>query len=179
MNTITNSPESTTIFQALFTRENITLFLSIFGSLGTLITFISAYLTKRKNLKIKISSPTYSLNLQKLMLSLSFENYSHLPLAITAISININNNAFLPSRYPQCVGEYIHRRGKEIIDRKFEYNLKLPADIAQLSAISGVILFDVSPKELENLSTPLILRVLSTRGKEQKIVLQPDQIKWT
>ena len=37
----------------LLTRENITLALSIFGSIGTLVTFISSYLSKRKNLRIK------------------------------------------------------------------------------------------------------------------------------
>lgn len=161
----------------LFTRENITLALSIFGSVGTLVTFISSFLTKRKNLKVVFNSSAYRKEIHWLILVITFENRSRLPIAITSISAILNGKEIKPIRYPHCVGEYTHRVGPEVIDKKFEYNLKLPADIQQLSAVSGYILFDVSPKDFENLSTPLTLLVHSTRGKVQKIELQPDQIK--
>lgn len=160
------------------TRENITLALSIFGSIGTLITFISSYLTKRKNLKIHIVSSTYKQNLQRLVLIITFENRSRLPISVTSTSAIINGNEYELLQHPHCVGEYTHKHGNNVVDRKFEYNLRFPSDIQQLSAISGYLLFDVVPKELENLSTPLILQVHSTRGLVQKIELQPNQIKW-
>ena len=160
------------------TRENITLALSIFGSIGTLVTFISSYLTKRKNLKINIVSCTYKRPINTLILIISFENRSSLPIAITSISATINKRPFKPIRYPHCVGEYTQKNGNEVIDRKFTYNLPLPVDIHQLSAVSGHVLFDISPSELEKLSTPLTLAICSTRGRVQKIELQPNQIKW-
>lgn len=40
------------LISRFLTQENITLVLSIFGSIGTLVTFISSYLTKRKILKL-------------------------------------------------------------------------------------------------------------------------------
>ena len=163
---------------ALFTRENITLFLSVFGSFGTLITFISSYLTKRKNLKISISSCVYRKDFRWLIFVITFENRSRLPIAITSVSATLNNQEVKSLSYPHHVGDYVYRSGDKILDSKVEYNLKLPADIQQLSALSGYVLFELSPKEIENLSTPLILLIRSTRGRVQKIELSSDQIKW-
>lgn len=162
----------------LLTRENLTLALSIFGSIGTLITFITNFLVYRKNLRIKIVSSTYKKDFHQLILVTSFENRSRLPIAVTSISAFAHNHELKLLRYPLCVGKYIQRSNNEIIDRKFEYNLKLPIDIHQLSAASGHILFDISPTELETLSTPLTLSFHSTRGLVQKIELLPDQIEW-
>ena len=166
------------LLSAVFTRANITLALSIFGAVGTLVTFISSYLTKRKNLKINITSATYRKDLRWLLCTITFENRSRLPIAITSISVTINDKTIEPKPYPCCVNSYTHRIGNEVIDRKFEYNLNLPADIQQLSALSGHILLDIAPEVLENLSTPLTLAIHSTRGRIQKIELSPNQIKW-
>lgn len=166
------------IIETLFTRNNITLFLSIFGSVGTLITFISSYLTKRKNLKIKLVSCTYRKDLGWLVFVIAFENHSHLPIAITAISAVLNNQTIKAMPHPHPVGDFVYRNGNNILDTKVEYNLKLPADIQQLSALSGYVLFELLPEEIENLSTPVTLAVRSTRGREQKIELSPDLIKW-
>lgn len=163
---------------ATFTRENMTLALSIFGSVGTLITFISSYLTKRKNLKICITSCVYRKDLRRLIFVVTFENRSRLPIAITSISAIINTKNVESLSYPYHVGDYVYRSGKEILDSKIEYNLKLPADISQLSALSGYVLFELSPEEIESLATPLTLLIHSTRGRVQKIELKSNQIKW-
>lgn len=165
------------LLSTVFTRANITLALSIFGAAGTLVTFISSYLTKRKNLKINITSATYRKGLRWLLCDITFENRSRLPIAITSISVTINNKTIEPKPYPCCVNSYTHRIGNEVIDRKFEYNLKLPADIQQLGALSGHVLLDISPEVLENLSTPLTFVIRSTRGRVQKIELSPNLIK--
>lgn len=165
------------LLSAVFTRANITLALSIFGAVGTLVTFISSYLTKRKNLKISITSAIYRNDLRWLLCAITFENRSRLPIAITSIFITANDKTIKPKPYPCCVNSYAHRIGNDVIDRKFEYNLKLPADIQQLSALSGHVLFELSPTEIENLSTPLTLAIHSTRGRVQKIELSPNLIK--
>ena len=165
------------LLSVVFTRANITLALSIFGAVGTLVTFISSYLTKRRNLKISISSAMYRKDLRWLLCAISFENRSRLPIAITSISATANNRTIQPNPYPCCVNNYAHRIGNDVIDRKFEYNLKLPADIQQLSALSGYVLFELSPEEIEKLSTPLTLAIRSTRGRVQKIELLPNLIK--
>lgn len=162
----------------LFTQENITLALSIFGFIGTLITFIANFLVYRKNLRINLISSTYKKALHRLILVITFENRSRLPIAISSISATINGSELELLSHPHCVGEYTQTHGKEVVDRKFTYNLDIPVGIQQLDAVSGHILFDVSPTELENLSTPLILSIHSTRGRVQKNELQPHQIKW-
>lgn len=113
-----------------------------------------------------------------MILGITFENRSRLPIAIISISVIKDNKQFNSVPYPSCVSEYTHRYGTEVVDRKFEYNLKFPTDICQLSAVSGFILFDVSPTDLENSSTPLTFLIHSTRGKVQKIELPPSQIEW-
>lgn len=162
----------------LLTRENITLALSVFGSLGTLITFVSSFLHTRKNLKIKVSKVGYR-NCTKIMLiSLTFENRSRLPISITSISVLINGAEIIPETYPKCVEWYSHMEGKEVVDRKFLYNLNFPVDVQPLFAVSGHILLDVPLKEIEKLSTPLILKVHSTRGRAQEIEFPHNQIEY-
>lgn len=161
-----------------FTRENITLGLSIFGAFGTLITFVSTYLTKRKNLKIYFSDVAYKKQLHLLVVPITFENRSQLPIAVTSIACSFNGEEHPLVDYPRCVESYSRREGQEVVDRKFLYNLNFPVTIQQLDAISGRILLELSPKDLEKLSTHLTFQVYSTRGKVQKIILPHDQIKY-
>lgn len=161
-----------------FTRENITLALSIFGAAGTLITFISSLMAKRKNLKIKISDSVYNRVLKTLIFVVSFENHSHLPIAITSVRFILDGHVFSPVKYPKCVEEYTRKHGNEVVDRKFLYNLNFPVDIQQLGSTSGHILLAISQEELEKLSTPVIVQVHSTRGRVQQIKLPHDSIKY-
>lgn len=160
----------------LLTRENITLALSIFGTLGSLFTLISAFLTKRKNLKISINSATYKSEFGSLAIIFCFENRSRLPIAVTSISTESNVDIKL-NPHPNYVGNIKYKEDNEIVHRHFEFDLKFPVDIAQLSACSGFVLFDIPQDVLQNLSTPLSFQVHSTRGQVQKIELKPDQIK--
>ncbi|MBO5373238.1 MAG: hypothetical protein J6A75_11070 [Lachnospiraceae bacterium] len=159
------------------TKDNITFALALLGSIGTLFTCIINFLVYRKNLRIKLISSTYKKTLHRLILVITFENHSRLPITITSVSATMNNKELELLSHPHCVGEYTQKHGNEVVDRKFTYNLDIPVGIQQLGAVSGHILFDVSPTELEKLSTPLTLSIHSTRGRAQKIELQPNQIK--
>ncbi len=172
------NPVPSNEFSALLTRENITLALSIFGATGTLITFISSFITKRKNLRIKISDSVYNRIIKTLTFVVSFENRSHLPIAVTSVSFLLDGTESLPVKYPRCVEQYAHRQGKDVIDRKFLYNLNFPIDIQQLSSVSGHILLAIPQEELEKLSTPVIVQVHSTRGRVQQIKLPHDSIRY-
>ena len=161
------------------TRANITLLLSIIGSLGTCITFLSSYRNKRKNLKIKLSNAEYKKDQKQLLLDVSFENRSQLPIAITSVDIYLNGHQVTAESYPLCVEEYAHYHGKEVIDRKFKYNLDFPVCLQPLYAVAGQMVLDISPKDFENPSTPLTFQVHSTRGKVQQIELPCGQIKYS
>ena len=170
--------EFITELSKLLTKDNITFALSVFGSVGALYTFINSCLIMRKHLKITISDIAYNQTVESLVLSLAFENRSQLPIAVTSIQMKIGKTTIDSVKYPAFVGEYFHKHGQEVVDKIFEYNIKLPLDINQLSASSGCVLFDIAQEELENLSTPLTILIYSTRGRVQKIRLQPDQIKY-
>lgn len=174
-----NTQENVEIITKLLNRENITLFLSIFGSIGTLITFISSFLHTRKNLKVKVNKAGYKNSSQTMLISLTFENRSRLPISVTSISVFISGAEIIPESYPKCVEWYSHKEGLEVVDRKFLYNLNFPVDVQPLFAVSGHILLDVPPKEIERLSTPLILKVHSTRGRVQEIELPHNQIEYS
>lgn len=159
------------------TKDDITFILAVIGSLGTIFSLVSSFLVMRKNLRVTVSNAVYRKEFHILMISLTFENRSRLPIAITSVKVFSLNGELPVEKYPRCVNEYTHRHGKEVVDRKFQYNLEFPVDIAQLGAVSGSILLEISPKEFESLPTPLIVQVHSTRGRVQKIKLNLNQIK--
>ena len=159
------------------TKDDITLIIAIIGAIGTLYSMVSSLWIKRKNLKISISNAAYRKDLHTLMLPISFENRSHLPITVTSVRIFSLENELHVSEYPRCVNEYTHRHGSEIVDRKFQYNLNFPIGIGVLGAVSGCILLDISPKEFEKISTPLTVQVRSTRGLVQKKQLEPNSIR--
>lgn len=159
------------------TKDDITFILAVIGSLGTIFSLVSSFLVMRKNLRITISNAVYKKEFHILMVSLTFENRSRLPIAITSIKVFSWGSELPIETYPRCVNEYTHRHGREVVDRKFLYNLELPVDIAQLGAASGSILLEIFPKEFESLSTPLTVQVHSTRGRVQKIKLNLNLIK--
>lgn len=164
--------------KTLLTKENVSLALSIFASLGTVITFLNSCLAKRKNLIIRINSAAHNSILQKYIINLSFENRSQLPIAITAVAAKLGNEELPIVSYPYYVGHADFSDKGIVVDRKFTYNLNFPVDIPQLSGASGHILFEYVLTNLQTPSTPLILTIHSTRGRTQQIELKPDLIKY-
>lgn len=160
----------------LITRENITLLLSIFGSVGTIFSLVSAFMSKRKNLKINVAAAAYSQTFHLLKITFSFENRSQLPITIINLKFFSGEHELKIEEYPRCVKEYAHRHGSEVVDWIFLYNLNFPVDIHQLGAVSGDVLLDISPKDFESLSTQLTVEVHSTRGQVQKIQLDRNSI---
>lgn len=160
------------------TKDAITLILAIIGAVGTFTNYFFSYLAKRKNLKITVARIALKIPINTLVVSLCFENKSQLPISITSISFLVDEIETMPCKYPELVEEhYVERKGV-LVNSKFLYNLNLPLDIQQLGAASGHILLDISQEKLQNLSTPLIVQVHSTRGKVQKITLPLDQIEY-
>lgn len=164
-------------FTELLTRDNVTLALSIFGSLGTLITLITNFLVYRKNLKIHISDAFYLSDRKLLYIKVLFENRSRLPISITKISLSINKEIFTPTKLTHCVHDYKNKDGEEIVDRIFTYNSQLPKMISALGAECGYIIFDIPEEVMQNLSTPLSYSIYSTRPGVQRIELPYTEIR--
>lgn len=71
----------------IFTKENITFALSIFGSLGTLFTLIHTFLINRKQLQMRVNGHVFGDVKKMIVLYVSFANKSRLPISVTLISI--------------------------------------------------------------------------------------------
>ena len=74
--------------KAIFTRENITLALSIFGSVGTVSTWIYNYIRTRKSFTVELNG--YRFSPKGLLLHIQFINKSTLSLSINEIAIKHN-----------------------------------------------------------------------------------------
>lgn len=167
------------IASKLLTRENITLVLSTFGSIGTLITIITTFVVNRKNLKIRITETFYLTDPQRLYIKFLFENRSRLPISITSILLSFNTQKIKPTKRTYCIHDYKNSEGKEIVDRIFTYNSQLPITVAALDATRGYMLFDIPQEALRTLTTPLTCLIYSTRPPVQQIELSYKDIQYT
>jgi hypothetical protein len=81
-----------------FTRDNITLFLSVFGGAGTLLTWFFTWLKTRKNISIRIIKICKIKDL--LVMYASIINRSGTPITIENISVFIGGNVFSCYEFP-------------------------------------------------------------------------------
>lgn len=157
------------------TFDNIVAALALIGSAGTAWSFISS----RKRLHIQISNIVYRTELNTLAIAILFENRSRLPISIIDITLIVGEKEVSFEPFPRCVSEYFHKKGSEIVDKKFLYNLNFPVSLSQLGAESGYLLLDISQEDFEKLPTHLTLKVRSSRGLAQKKLLNTEKIKLT
>lgn len=154
----------------LLTRENITLILAIFGSVGTVISWILHVITSRKAVAIslgRIYEPSTSLSC-----FLLFENKSRLPISITSIAVLIDDIPFPCVAFPHAAFKIIEKKGNIVTYRKELQAVSMPLNLAPLCSASGFLDFDIPPEYLQKLSTPLILQVSTNRGRLKQIRLE-------
>lgn len=108
----------------LLTRENITFALACFGSLGTLINWVYHWIITRKNITVTLAG--YSWNSKGLLVYIHLTNNSFQTITINDISFDFEESEYHCAPIPEKVLEIVRRSGKEIIDRKEYYSMKLP-----------------------------------------------------
>lgn len=156
--------------KSLLTHENITLALSIFGSLGTIFTLIHSFVTKRPNIKVTIDGLVYRSQEQRLIANIIFENHSRLPITITNVMLKFDDNTIYPADYPVLISQYQFTI-KDFVDHIQTYNTKLPFCINQLDAIGTYLVFEIPKSSVQNLSIPLTFEVHTSRRLIKEIVL--------
>ncbi len=149
--------------KALFTRNNITLALSIFGAIGTVGTWIYNYIKTRKSFTIELNG--YRFNPNGLLLHVQFVNKSTLSLSINEIAIKHNENEYPCSKIPQKVLETTKRIGKEIVDHKEYYSLEFPINLPALCGTSGYLYFSSDSENFPQISTEVTVIIRSNRGR--------------
>lgn len=148
----------------IFTRENITLLLSIFGSAGTAFTMIYNFLINRKKIQMKVVGHKFG-DTKTLVIYASFCNKSRLPISITEISIKVDD-IYIPCVDPPIVAfeETIKTNG--VVTSHHEYmTLALPINLGSLSGTSGYVCFEFPATFFPPDATQLKFSINSNRGK--------------
>lgn len=161
-------------FQQYFSRENITFLLGLFGSAGTLGTWIVSALKNRT--KISLDIKFRKCGNRSVLLYCFIQNHSKLPISINQINI-INKNSVFPCRpfSVKCLetGEHI---GENITNKQVYFTAKFPIHISALGCASEFIEF-VIPKDVsQTFSNILIVQICTNRRKaiEMKLPFPPE-----
>ncbi len=149
----------------IFTKDNITFALAVFGSLGT------AYTLFAQKRKFSASIHYYNYQNRALVIYVSFTNNSHLPISISNVSLVIDNICYPCVYVPTKVLDYTRRIGKEVICRKEIMSIQFPISLLALAGSSGYVYFDTLPDNYPDDATELILEVSTSRGKAKRIKL--------
>ncbi len=153
------------ILHNFITRDNVTLALAIFGSFGTLFSWLFVFLKNRKNLKIHIVGYRFSDDNHSLLIYAMFENRSRLPISITGIYVDIENILYSCEKIPITAFEETIRSGKEIISHREYRSMNLPISIPGLGGTSGYIYFEFPLVSVKPSSKHLNFQLLTNRGK--------------
>lgn len=160
------------ISQNLLSKENITLCLSIFGSIGTIATWIYSYIKNRK--KFSFESNGFLSTNKGLILHTQFVNHSRLSIAITAISIKLRGQDYFCGRIPEKVLEHTRRKGQTIVSHKEYFSLDFPINLASLCGTSGYLYFPFDEENPPELPSKTTVTIYTNRGRtsEKTLLLQ-------
>lgn len=160
--------------QSIFTRENITLAIALFGAIGTAISGILSFFRSRKKISIQIIKIS---RLEKFMIAyIAMQNKSRLPISINDISIIINKRKYTGNSVPPLTLEYVIDSLDTPATRKHT-TIQFPVNLGPLSGASGYICLDVPSDVSQKLSTPLTFEVSTNRGNSTRKKLELTE--WT
>lgn len=154
------------------TKDNITFVLALFGSLGTVISFLSSYYKARQNFSIDLVD--LGIGESGILCYLTIFNKSSKQLIITDMSIKTNNLYFPAIKIPEIVQHSVRRSGNEITDVHSNYSLAFPVILASEYATSGYFYFPF-PKGISTASSSTFsLKVCTSHGNsvEKTLSLQ-------
>lgn len=147
---------------SFFTRENITLALAIFGSLGTIGTWLYHFTTTRLSISVEILR-AYKLE-SKASLYVFFQNNSRLPVSISSVYLTVGNIPI--SSYPIPHTPYaVQAKWENESPKGPEYlTLSMPINLSSLSGASGFLDFYFPQDTLNKISYSIDLHVSTNRG---------------
>lgn len=147
---------------SVFTMDNITLALSIFGSVGTVLTWVVGFFKNRKRFTIEING--YFVSHLGLLLHIQFVNKSAVPLAINEIAALINGNEYICEKIPQEVLEVSKKRGSTITSHREYFSMDFPINLASLCGTSGYLYFSSEQEKFPDVSNEITLIIRTNRG---------------
>ena len=159
------------ILEKIFSAQNITFALSLFGSAGTAWAIIQ----NRKKLKVILDKAEINYNAKRITLHLQIVNCSRLSIAVTDAAW------ILPTKTVSCTKERFEdfeRHGIANNMQKYhyaEYTQPFPLQILGLGGIPATLRFEFQEGALPQLSTPLTLQISTNRGRVKVSLPPPPQ----
>jgi len=158
-----------------FTRENITMALAIFGSLGTI--FCAIYYLVTHKVKVKINVTGYRLTNTSLLLYVTFTSKSARPIAITDISFKHADKSFYAFKNPIVVHRTTFKQNDQLINYKEFYNETFPIPISAYGGTSGYIYFAFPHRHDLNTATNLNFVCSTNRHRKITTKLQLNEVE--
>ena len=142
----------------MFTLENITLFLSIFGSLGTVWNIVKS----RRKLMFDVKQ--MGIVNGDLVIFSQVINQSNLSISIYDVSLRLGNQYIFCEKDLRSVGSFRHTVGNVLMRDHHQYTPEFPIVIGGFGGSISNLLFELPQGTSIDLSKPLILRVSTSRG---------------
>lgn len=155
------------ILKSIFSQQNITFALSVFGSLGT----VWAILQRRRKIKLIIDKTSKKEN--RIALEAQILNCSHLSVCVTdVVWISKTKNVHCDKdRHISFQGS--HRMKNADMHHYVEYTQPFPLQIVELGGVSASLLF-VFPEDMQvDFSKPQTFQILTNRGSIKVSLLLP------
>lgn len=152
-------------FFSLFSRDNITLAIAIFGAFGTVLNIYKNRFALKLTYRSQLVPPSSKLGI--MLFDLLIENKSNLPVSVSRIFISIGkvSGEFLHEKYYVSSQKYSSNN----TDIKNEiYTIPLPVKIEGLGAVGGYFKLQL-PKyipESELINSEVKITLITNRGKK-------------
>lgn len=150
----------------ILTKDNITFALAVFGSLGTILSWIYASISNRKNIYVRISRAYLHDN--SVLLHILMDNKSRLPISINRVSLIINETTYHAFDIKTQIFRGDYKSNNEIIKTDIIYSAEFPIELASLGGTNFYLFFELPPNAFQSLSTQLTLQFHTNRGMVRK-----------
>lgn len=158
----------------LFTRENITLVIALFGAVGTIINALITFFHQRLNLRFELTN--LSVIARTFHTYAIITNYSRLPISISSISVRIEDRWFPCSFIPVKMSEHNVKINGQTLPPVETYSTPMPIEIGPLGSFGGLFVFDSFPKDLQLPTIPDSFLIATNRGKVIQKIQSKDDI---
>ena len=167
------NPELLTVIKAYFSKDNITLILSILGCIGSLLSWLYIFFQNRKCFDIEIVGHLFGYDQKSLLIFASFTNKSHLPITITNINVKLGDSFYTCAKIPVVAHRERTTCKGEVLSQHEHMSLAFPITLQSLGGVSGYILFEFPESVSQPESTRASFVISTNRGRsvEKKLSL--------
>ena len=144
---------------SLFTKENITFFLAVIGSIGSICEFLYHFIVSRKHLDFEILD--FRATYQPLQLFIYVQNQSKAPITISCVSIRYENHEYYCEVVPKKVRS---------IDDYFFYTPDFPLNLTPLMGYQFFLEFVGFPEKALNPDSTVDVLIYTNRGVVEKFL---------